>query len=135
MIHEHKKFSCLEDRWFVSSIIVRPENVVFYLRFSRRSVYFMNTLIKTYETRTLLGLGVSRCWTRVVSDTDTYNYTELYNFFQIISCVGMSVSVSCPVSMLHRSKPNYNTVSHLQRWCRYIKVTTNSLNEQRFDNW
>ena len=43
-----------------------------------------------YEERTLLRLGVSRCRTR-------YNYTYvLCNFFQIISCTGVSVSMSCP---------------------------------------
>jgi len=38
----------------------------------------------SYEARTLLGLGVSRCQTRVVSDTDTCNYTELCNFFKLL---------------------------------------------------
>jgi len=32
------------------------------------------------------------------TDTDTCNYTELCDF-QIIRCVGVSVSVSCPVSV------------------------------------
>jgi hypothetical protein len=65
-------------------------------------------LFVTYEVRTLLKLTVFRCWTRVLSDNDTtptYNYTELYDFFQIISNVGLLVSVSCQmfvsVSVLH----------------------------------
>jgi hypothetical protein len=39
-----------------------------------------------YETQALLGLGVSRCQTRVSAgyrhNTDTYNYIELCYFFQ-----------------------------------------------------
>jgi hypothetical protein len=51
----------------------------------------------SYEAQTLLGLGVSRCPTRVVSDTTpTHIITLNYRFSQIISCVGMSVLVSCP---------------------------------------
>jgi len=46
--------------------------------------------------------NVSWCWTCAVSDTDTYNYTELCNFCQIINGVGVSVSVF--VSVLHRVK-------------------------------
>jgi len=53
----------------------------------------------TYEARTLLGLGVFWCRTRVVSDTDTtptlvITMNNVFFFLQIISCVSVSVSVS-----------------------------------------
>jgi len=52
-----------------------------------------------YEARTLLGLGVSRCRTCVVSDTDTCNYTELCNFFKLLAVSACQCPVS--VSVLH----------------------------------
>jgi len=41
----------------------------------------------TYEAQTLVGLGVSWCQTRVVFDTDTYNYTN----YVILECRRVSV--------------------------------------------
>lgn len=34
-----------------------------------------------HETRTLLRLDVFQCRICIVSDTDIYNYTKLYEFF------------------------------------------------------
>jgi len=48
-----------------------------------------------YEARTLLGLGVSRCWTRV----SVQHRHMIMRFSQIISGVGVSMSMSCPMSM------------------------------------
>jgi len=45
-------------------------------------------LVYFYDARTFLILGVSR------SATFTYDYTELYDFFQIVSVVNVSMSVS-----------------------------------------
>jgi len=41
----------------------------------------------TYEARTLLGLGVSRCWTciSVRHRHDTYDYIELCDFIKLLS--------------------------------------------------
>jgi len=44
------------------------------------------------EARTLLGLDVFRCQIRIVSNTDTYNYTVLCDFFKLLA---VSVSCSC----------------------------------------
>ena len=43
------------------------------------------SLPHTYEARTLLGLGVSRSRTHVVSDTNTYNYTKLCYFLKLLA--------------------------------------------------
>jgi len=57
-------------------------------------VCFCWVLFICYEARTLLGLGVSWCRTRVLSDIDTCNYTELCDFFQIINCVSVRIRAS-----------------------------------------
>jgi hypothetical protein len=50
---------------------------------------FTSNILDTYEARTLLGLDVSRCRTRVRvghrHNTDTYNYIELCHFFKLLS--------------------------------------------------
>jgi len=45
----------------------------------------MHSKVMSYEAWTLLGLGVSRCQTRVVCDTDTYNHTKLYDFLKLLA--------------------------------------------------
>jgi len=49
------------------------------------SVYRTYKKVKCYEAQTPFRLGVSWCRTRVVSDTDTYNNTELYDFFKLLT--------------------------------------------------
>ena len=46
---------------------------------------FLQSLVITYEVRTLFGSGVSRCRTFVVSDTDTYNYIGLCDFLKLLA--------------------------------------------------
>jgi hypothetical protein len=66
--------------------------------------------ISHYKTRTVLGLGVYRCRTRVnrcghvsMTDTDTTLTLIIYiELSQIIIGVYILISVSCPVSILHR---------------------------------
>jgi len=57
------------------------------------------------EEQTLLWLGVLWCWTCVVSNTDTFNYTQLWDFLKLLV---VSVFVLCTmfvsVSVLHRSQ-------------------------------
>jgi hypothetical protein len=47
-------------------------------------LYVIHDLIN--EARTLIGLGVSQCWTRVSvwHDNDNYNYMELCNFLKLL---------------------------------------------------
>jgi hypothetical protein len=59
-----------------------------------------------YETQALLGLGVSRCQTRVSAEyrhnTATYNYIELCSFLMYYRCRrAVYVSCSVSVSILH----------------------------------
>lgn len=49
--------------------------------------------ISIYEARTLFELAMPRYQPDVVSDSDTYNYSELCNFFQIIIGIGVDASV------------------------------------------
>jgi hypothetical protein len=50
--------------------------------------------MKTYEAGTLLGLSVFQCQTRVVSDADTCNYTELcVFFFKLLNMLRVSIRV------------------------------------------
>jgi len=54
----------------------------------------------SYEALTLLGLGVSRCLIRAVSDADTCNYTELCNFLKLLAV--SACQCLCPIqSVLH----------------------------------
>jgi len=62
--------------------------------YKREKLWLFDYVI-IYEARILLGLGVSdMCRVRHRHDTNTCNYTELCDFFQIIRCVDVSVSVS-----------------------------------------
>lgn len=40
--------------------------------------------IKTIKHKTILGLGVSRCRTGHIHETDTYNYNELCDFLILV---------------------------------------------------
>jgi len=64
-----------------------------------------NILILSYglvcEEQTLLGLGVFRCRTCVVSNIDTFNYTQLCDFLKLL-VVFVLCSVSVSVFVLHR---------------------------------
>jgi len=62
----------------------------------------LNKNVGIYEAHTLFRLGVSRCRTRVVSNTytDTYNYIKLRDFVKLlavsafVSCVCVSIRAS-----------------------------------------
>jgi len=51
--------------------------------------------VVTYEARTLLRLGVSRCRTRVLSDIDICNYIELCDFFKLLAVLACQCRVRC----------------------------------------
>jgi cytochrome P450 len=57
--------------WFDSDTVIKATTMV--CAYTITCVY--------YQARTLFGLNVSSFRTRHVSNTDTYNYTELYNIF------------------------------------------------------
>lgn len=70
-----------------------------FLRFNE-DLTFIYFLFIIYEVRTLFELDVFQYRIRVVSDTNTYNYTKSYTFFKIISYIDVLISVSYPMSVL-----------------------------------
>jgi len=77
------------------SIYKQKQYRIFILNLS--TLYRLTTCHDLNLSRTLLGLGVYRCRTRVVSDTDTCNYTELCDFYKLF----VVSACRCPVSVLH----------------------------------
>jgi hypothetical protein len=61
-------------------------NSILYVSFIFNFILFICLYASIcYETRTLLVLDMSWCWTRDVSDTDTCDCTELCHFFKLLS--------------------------------------------------
>jgi len=71
------------------------------------TIFFLSLMIVGYEAQTLFGLVVLWCRTSVMSDIDTtptliiiLNYMIFFSRL-LISCVGVSVFVSCPCPYLY----------------------------------
>jgi hypothetical protein len=74
---------------------------VYFLVELIRQLYYISRLyfflmLSTYEARTLLGLGVSRCWTHVgvrhQHNINTYAYIALWHFLKLLSLL----ACQCP---------------------------------------
>lgn len=106
----HSHFD-LKQNHFVSQAYKKESQKPFW--FSCAEIFISN------YAQTLLGLDVSRCRTRVTSETNTipaHNFTELCDFIKLFA---VSVSVSCPmsvsVSVLNRSVQISKQKFHSQR--------------------
>jgi hypothetical protein len=113
----------------------------FYDYLIKTIISLFNSIVLFYEARTLLRLGVSRCWPRigVRHDTDTFFFTPTHMItlnYVIFSNyhlgVDMLVSVPCPMSvsvfLLYRyylSKPpiqfSPSKINHINRFYFYLQ--------------
>jgi hypothetical protein len=71
-------------RSWISQFLFNSWLILNMSNLSYRMVVFLWFLIASYESLTLLGLGVSLCRHASVSDTNTYNYIELHYFFKLL---------------------------------------------------